>query len=83
MVALKAHFDGKVLIPDEPVDLPKGKTLLIHVEPTVSGQLEKPLMTGADLLKSGLVGLWKDRTDIGSSPEFARRLREQAQAKIQ
>ena len=25
MVAVKAHFDGKVIVLDEPVDLPKGK----------------------------------------------------------
>lgn len=40
---------------------------------------ERPVMTMQDLLDSGLVGLWKDRTDIGDSAEFARRLREEAQ----
>ena len=44
--------------------------------------LQKPV-TGRDLLvalrESGLVGLWKDRTDIGDSSEYARQLRELAQ----
>ena len=31
MTKLKAHFDGKVLIPDEPVDLPVGRDLEIQV----------------------------------------------------
>lgn len=31
------------------------------------------------LLDSGLVGMWRDRTDIGDSVEFARRLRDEAQ----
>lgn len=38
-----------------------------------------PSLTARQLLNSGLVGLWKDRTDIGDSAAFARRLREQAQ----
>jgi hypothetical protein len=42
---------------------------------------EKRPLTAADLLASDLVGLWSDRTDIGDSREFARRLREQAQAR--
>jgi hypothetical protein len=33
MVAIKAHFDGKSLILDEPADLPRNQPLLIHVQP--------------------------------------------------
>ncbi len=34
----------------------------------------------ADALRSSpLVGLWKDRSDLPSSPEYARALREDAQ----
>jgi hypothetical protein len=40
---------------------------------------ERRLLTGADLLTSGLVGMWADRTDIGDSRDFARQLREKAQ----
>ena len=36
-------------------------------------------MNGKDLIESGLIGLWKDRTDIGDSLEYARQLRQQAQ----
>ncbi|HYR58552.1 MAG TPA: hypothetical protein VEO95_07985 [Chthoniobacteraceae bacterium] len=31
---LRAHFDGKVLVPDEPVDLPRDCALEIRVEAT-------------------------------------------------
>lgn len=31
MVKLHAHFDGRVLIPDEPVDLPRDCTLELEV----------------------------------------------------
>ena len=32
MIAIKAHFDGKYLVPDEPVELPEGKTLCVRIE---------------------------------------------------
>lgn len=32
MVAIRGHFDGKVFVPDEPVDLPPNRPLLLHVE---------------------------------------------------
>lgn len=35
-------------------------------------------MTAADLLTSGLVGLWADRTDIDDSLVFAQQLRQMA-----
>jgi hypothetical protein len=31
MIAVQAHFDGKVIVPDEPVELPKGQALTIHI----------------------------------------------------
>ena len=33
MVALKGHFDGKVIVPDESLDLPRNQRLIVHVEP--------------------------------------------------
>jgi hypothetical protein len=33
MVAIKGHFDGKVFVPEEPVDLPRGQRLILHLEP--------------------------------------------------
>jgi hypothetical protein len=43
-----------------------------------AGSTEKP-MTGADLLKSGLIGMWAKRQNIGDSLEFARELRKKAE----
>jgi hypothetical protein len=31
-MTLKAHFDGKVLIPDEPVNLPVNRALKVQIE---------------------------------------------------
>jgi hypothetical protein len=32
MTTLLAHFDGHVLVPEEPVDLPQGRLLRVQVE---------------------------------------------------
>jgi len=82
-MTIKAHFDGKVLVPDEPVNLPEGKALVVHVEEATTAQQPDDSqaggMTAGELLKSDFVGLWKDRTDIGDTLEFARQLRDRAQ----
>jgi hypothetical protein len=44
-------------------------------------EAEKRPLTASELVASGLVGIWSDRSDIGDSREFARRLREQAQTR--
>jgi len=36
MIALNAHFDGKVLVPDEPLALEPNQQVRITVEPVVS-----------------------------------------------
>jgi len=82
MVTLKAHFDGKTIVPDEPVSLPEGTALTVHVEEakTVIDETEGgKYMTAGELAKSEFVGMWADRTDITDSLEYARQLRDRAQ----
>lgn len=45
MVTISAHFDGRVIVPDEPVELPIGKSLRVRLE--VIDQAEAPF---SDLL---------------------------------
>ncbi len=33
MVAIKGHFDGKVIVPDEPHDLRPGQAVIVQAEP--------------------------------------------------
>ena len=40
MTTLRGHFDGKVIVPDEPVDLPRDQQLVINVTPAEGS--EKP-----------------------------------------
>ena len=59
MTVLKAHFDGKVLVPDEPVDLPVNCALEVHVQPVCATEppsspapnAERPLPRLVEILK--------------------------------
>jgi hypothetical protein len=31
-IAINAHYDGKVIVPDEPLDLPPNQPLLVRIE---------------------------------------------------
>ena len=42
MTVLTAHYDGKSLVPDQPVDLPTGVPLRVTVEVPPSAATEKP-----------------------------------------
>ena len=33
MISISAHFDGKVIVPDSPVDLPHNQALIVQIEP--------------------------------------------------
>ncbi|MBL8233529.1 MAG: hypothetical protein JNL98_33845 [Bryobacterales bacterium] len=32
MIAFNAHFDGKVIVPEHPVDLPVDRAFVVHIE---------------------------------------------------
>jgi len=32
MISIRAHFDGKVFVPDEPVSLPTDESVTLHIE---------------------------------------------------
>jgi hypothetical protein len=59
-----------------PEDIPPGPAeVVVHApEATVTKHL-----TAGDLLRSPLFGIWKDRTDMGDSVEFARKLLAEAE----
>lgn len=48
-----------------------------------SSSPDKKILTGRALLESGLVGLWKDRTDIGDSLEYVQKLKDQGRRRRQ
>jgi hypothetical protein len=40
MVAIKGHFDGRVIFPDEPVNLPANQRLIVHLQPVPTQQTD-------------------------------------------
>ena len=67
--------DGEVLITGLPYK--KGQRVDIIVHATAPSSRAR--LTVGHLRRSGLIGLWQDRDDIGDSSAYARQLREQAQ----
>ena len=69
--------DGEIIITGLPYK--KGQV----VEVIVLAQSQEPVprshLTVRQLRQSGIIGLWKDRSDIQGSTTYARQLREQAQ----
>lgn len=52
MTILKAHFDGRVLVPDEPVDLPVNCALEVQVKRLGSAPApDKPLQKLAEVAR--------------------------------
>lgn len=83
MEALQVHKvmarDGETLITGLPYK--RGQTVeVILFLPSATPQPRVRLTVG-QLRRSGLIGLWQDRADIGDSAVYARQLREQAQTR--
>lgn len=68
--------DGEISVTGLPFK--KGQRVEVILVPE-SSVTPKPRLTAHQLLHSGLVGLWKDREDIGDSAIYARQLREKTQ----
>lgn len=75
-MTIKAHYDGKVFVPDEPVLLNEGQRVEITV-PLPTTAVIKRGGSGAEILAA--LGesdpIWQD---VGDSVEFARKLRKDA-----
>jgi len=72
-MTIKAHFDGKVFVPDEPLDLAKDQKVELVVR--LIAQDSKRHMTGREFATGEWVGMWADRTDIIDSTEYVKELR--------
>jgi hypothetical protein len=71
--------DDHRLVVDLPPDLPAGPAEVV-VTP-VPAEEARQAWTLGELLTSDLVGMWKDRTDIRVSLDFARQLRQEAEGR--
>ena len=69
--------DGEVLITGLPYKRGQAVEIIVFLRP--APPLPRARLTVGRLRRSGLIGLWQDRDDVGDSSVYARRLREQAQ----
>jgi hypothetical protein len=69
--------DGEILITGLPYKRGQAVEVIVFL-PSTTPQPHARLTVG-QLRRSGLIGLWEDRDDIGDSSVYARKLREQAQ----
>jgi len=80
MVARKIHQlveqDGEITVRGLPCK--RGQQVEMIVLLDSGTEAGRRLPTARDFLRSGLVGMWADRTDIQDSADFARSLRERS-----
>jgi len=69
--------DGEILVTGLPCKKGQYVEMILLIEP--SAMPRHPHLTAHQMLRSELIGLWRDREDIEDSTDYARQLREQAQ----
>lgn len=81
MEAIRLHKivekDGEILVTGLPCKKGQRVEMILLLES--SAMSTRSRLTANRLLRSGLIGIWKDRKDIEDSAAYARQLREQAQ----
>ena len=82
MEALKIHKvverDGEITITGLPVKQGQ-KVEMILLTNSHMESASHSCLTAKRLLHSGLIGMWKDRDDVGDGTTYARKLRTEAQ----
>ena len=71
------QYDGEIRVTGLPYRKGQKVDIIVFTEEDESPPLS--LLTADTLLNSGIVGLWKDRTDLPDSTTYARQLCEQVQ----
>jgi hypothetical protein len=75
---IKCHFDGKVFVPDEPVNAKAGEAVELRTESPAVEFTGGPGAPIGDLLKIDLLGGWDQLEDGVDSAIYARQLRQRA-----
>jgi len=79
-VIIKAHFDGKTIVPDSHLDLPVDQPMEVElrlITPAEHTDLPKSSrVTKLDITKLTFFGMWKDREDMSDSVLWVQRERE-------
>ncbi len=74
----KIHSGSIVL--DEPIDLPEGTEVIVHVEPVTHHAMSAS--NGKQLECLPFFGMWADRNEMSDSVAWVRREREKWQQRL-
>lgn len=77
VTTLEIEEDGELAVSLS--NLPYKKGQHVKIEVTLMEEQEPKIITLGDLLASGAVGMWANRTDIKDSSEFSRQLRAEVE----
>lgn len=69
--------DGEMLLTGLPYK--KGQSVEVILLAQSEVPVQRKVLTVRELRRSGLVGMWRERTDISDSSIYARELRQQAE----
>lgn len=79
MTTIRGHYDGRVFVPEEPVNFSSNEQVLLHVQ-----RLHQPNdkhISAREVATSSVVGMWRNMWPDQSSSNIARGLRSQAQTR--
>lgn len=81
---LRAHFDGKSIVPNEPLELPEDQELEIEVR-VITGprRRRKSKRPAGRVTSTPFFGMWADREDMKDSLGWVRKERERWNERLQ
>lgn len=81
---VRAHFDGKTIVPNEPLDLPKNQELEVEVRVIArAGRRSKARRLAGRVTSMPFFGMWADREDMKDSAAWVRKERERWNERLQ
>jgi hypothetical protein len=85
-VIIRAHFDGRAIIPDSQLDLPPDQPMEVEVRlisPTGKTAASPKTASGKhDITSLPFFGMWADRKDMADSRQWVRKEREQWKSRV-
>ncbi|MDO8585578.1 MAG: hypothetical protein Q7T82_00910 [Armatimonadota bacterium] len=81
---IRAHFDGKTIVPDALVDLPPDQPMEVEVRLLPSaGDAAKPSKAeGFDITSMPFFGMWAAREDMADSVKWVREERDKWNSRL-
>jgi hypothetical protein len=73
---IRAHFDGKTIVPDTGLDLPTDQALEVEVRLLPAEETTEHAVGETDVASLPFFGMWADRKDMRDSAAWVRKERE-------